>query len=110
MTMQRQYSLPNCKLVLEGLTTDNPAEAVNSRPIVSVITNVECHLASQKPITGGREFLEHLVKAVSDYAQDYLSGIPHTVRHDRRDHANPVHLQRIEKNLHRLPIQPQAGG
>ena len=107
MTIQRQYSLPNCKLVLEGLTTDTP-ETISARPVVSVITNVECHLAAQKPITGGREFLEHLVKAVSDYAQDYLSGISHAVRHDRRDNVNPVHLQRVEKNLHRLSIQPQA--
>jgi hypothetical protein len=106
MTIQRQYSLPNCKLILEGLTNDSPLDAGNARPLLSILTNVECHLTSiEKPLTGGREFLESLVKAVSEYAQDYLSGIPHTARRDRRD-DRAVQLYRIDKNLHRLSLQP----
>ncbi|HEY9656834.1 MAG TPA: DUF4335 domain-containing protein [Allocoleopsis sp.] len=111
MTIQRQYSLPNCKLILEGLTTDNPLEVANLRPVVSVVTNVECHLAGYKqPLSGGRDFLESLVRAVSEYAQDYLSGIPHAIRRDRHDPGSAVQFHRIEKNLHRLSVQPQAGG
>lgn len=73
MTIQRQYTLPNCNLILEGLSTDG--EAVNSP--MSVLLNVECHLpgASTTPLTGGREFLESLVTAVSGYAQRLLSGV-----------------------------------
>ncbi|HEY9762760.1 MAG TPA: DUF4335 domain-containing protein [Trichocoleus sp.] len=73
MTIQRQYTLPNCNLILEGLSTDG--EAVNSP--MSVLLNVECHLpgASATPLTGGREFLDSLVIAVSGYAQRLLSGV-----------------------------------
>lgn len=112
MTIQRQYSLPNCKLVLEGLTSDNPLEpTTTARPLVSMITNVECQLSGVgKPLAGGREFLESLVKAVSEYAQDYLSGIPHSVRRDRQDDAGLVQLHQVDKNLHRLSIQPQVAG
>jgi hypothetical protein len=107
MTIQRQYSLPNCKLVLEGLTNEQSMDAVNPRPLVSMVTNVECHLTSlEKPLTGGRDFLESLVKAVSEYAQDYLSGIPHTARRDRHHDTGAIQLYRIDKNLHRLSLQP----
>ncbi|NJR59278.1 MAG: DUF4335 domain-containing protein [Cyanobacteria bacterium CRU_2_1] len=98
MTIQRQYSLPNCKLILEGLNGDNLLDPASARPLVSLVTNVECHLAGlEKPLTGGREFLEGLVKAVSDYAQDYLSGIPHSARRDRHDHHSLVQIQKIDK-------------
>lgn len=107
MTIQRQYSLPNCKLVLEGLTSEQSMDAANPRPLVSMVTNVECHLTSlEKPLTGGRDFLESLVKAVSEYAQDYLSGIPHTARRDRHHDTGAIQLYRIDKNLHRLSLQP----
>lgn len=111
MTIQRQYSLPNCKLILEGLSTDNAADPASAaRPVVSVITNVECHLVGhEKPLTGGREFLESLVKTVNVYAQDFLSGIPHTVRHDREQHGT-VQLRPVEKNLHRLSIHAPTNG
>ncbi|GAB4384749.1 MAG: hypothetical protein Kow00121_48660 [Elainellaceae cyanobacterium] len=109
MTIQRQYSLPNCKLILEGLTNENPAESPTARPLVSVVTNVECYLSGlEKPLVGGRDFLESLMKAVSDYAQDYLSGIPHAARRDRQDASRAVQFHRVEKNLHRLSIQPHV--
>ncbi|PSB10874.1 hypothetical protein C7B61_06210 [filamentous cyanobacterium CCP1] len=107
MTIQRQYSLPNCKFILEGLTNDNPVDGMNARPRLSILTQVECHLSSvEKPLAGGRDFLENLVKAVSEYAQDYLSGIPHAARRDRQNDSDPVQLYRIDKNLHRLSLQP----
>ena len=73
MTIQRQYTLPNCNLVLEGLTID----ANDPLSPMSVLMNVECQLpgAADSSLTGGREFLDNLVAAVSRYAQQILSGI-----------------------------------
>jgi len=109
MTIQRQYSLPNCKLTIDGLSGDDPVNAVSARPLVSMITNVECRLSGlENPLSGGRDFLESLVQTVSEYAQSYLSGIPYSARRDRRDQLNTVQIHQIEKNLHRLSIDPQA--
>jgi hypothetical protein len=108
MTIQRLYSLPNCKLVLEGLTND-PLGGVGGRPLVSVVTSAECYVAGyEQPLTGGRDFLESLVTAVSSYAQDYLSGIHHRIRRDRHRHPSLVQLERIDDNLHRLTVEPAA--
>lgn len=73
MTIQRQYTLPNCNLILEGMGAngDDPLAPL------TVLMNVECHLpgAAEKPLSGGRVFLEQLVAAVSRYAQRLLSGV-----------------------------------
>jgi hypothetical protein len=109
MTIQRQYSLPNCKLVLQGLSND--ASDLSGRPLLSMVTNVECYLAGQKePFTGGRAFLDSLVTTVSEYAQGYLSGIQHLIRRDRRQQAGLVQIEQVEHNLHRLTIRPEAEG
>lgn len=105
MTIQRQYSLPNCKLVVQGL---NNATEISARPLLSVVTNVECYLTGQKtPLTGGREFLESLAIAVSDYAQSYLSGIQHLVRRDRKQTEGLVQIEQVGQNLHRLTARPE---
>ena len=108
MTIQRQYSLPNCTLFLEGLsdaTTGNGQ--LEMRPVMSILVNAECHLAGGKPtISGGREFFESLVKAVSRYAQGFLSGVPHP---DEDGQALPlVQMQQIDRHLHRLIVQSQG--
>lgn len=106
MTTQRIYSLPNCKLVVEGFTSESEAETVLGRPLMSIVTNVECHfLEREQPLTGGREFLESLAAAVSGYAQEYLSGI---ARMSDRHAAHAVQIHAIDKNHHRLSVQPQA--
>jgi Domain of unknown function (DUF4335) len=107
MTIQRQYSLPNCQLVIEGLSQD--AADTSGRPPISVVTHVECRVAGHdRPLMGGRELLDSLVKAVSAYAQEYLSGIPHPAAHlKHRGIPELVQLQRIDSNLHRLTVQPQ---
>lgn len=103
MTIQRQYSLPNCKLVLQGL---NNSADMSGRPLLSVVTNVECYLAGQKaPLTGGKEFLESLANAVSNYAQSYLSGIQHLVRRDRSHYEGQVLIEQVGENLHRLTVK-----
>jgi Domain of unknown function (DUF4335) len=108
MTIQRQYSLPNCQLVIEGLSQG--VADMSGRPPISVVTHVICKIAGHdRPLVGGRELLDSLVKAVSEYAQEYLSGIPHPAAHVRhRGNPELVQLQKIDSNLHRLTVQPQV--
>lgn len=102
MTIQRQYSLPNCKLIVEGLESGASPNATG-RPVVAIVTNAECHFVGyEKPLSGGREFLESLANEVSGYAQEYLSAVPHT--HPHSGASKPVHLQRIDTDLHRLTV------
>lgn len=107
MTIQRQYSLPNCKLVLHGVSS---GADISGRPLLSTVTNVECYLAGQKvPLTGGKAFLDSLTTAVSDYAQGYLSGIQHLIRRDRQHSEGLVNFQQVGHNLHRMTVRPEAG-
>jgi hypothetical protein len=111
MTIQRQYSLPNCKLILEGVSDNSTAaNGVAGRPLVGILTNAECHFTGQEtPIAGGREFLESLVTAVSDYAQECLSGIPHPAAHaGRGNRSGLVQFQKLDENLHRLIVHAQG--
>lgn len=108
MTIQRQYSLPNCTLVLEGLADPAAAAQVEMRPVMSLLINAECHLPGQeKPLSGGREFFESLVTAVSLYAQEFLSGI-HLPRHTYSDKPSFVKLERLDRTHHRLSVEPSA--
>jgi hypothetical protein len=79
MTIRRQYSLPNCTLVLDGLSDGNSTSGItDSRPVMSNLFNAECHFVGRdRPLFGGREFLTSLVSTVSNYAQEFLSGISH---------------------------------
>jgi hypothetical protein len=107
MTIQRQYSLPNCTLVLEGLS-DSAAAQTEFRPVMSLLINAECHLPGQeKPLSGGREFFESLVTAVSLYAQEFLSGI-HLPRHTYSDKPSFVKLERVNRTHHRISVEPSA--
>lgn len=107
MTIQRQYSLPNCKLVLEGWPDEAIASSTTGRPLVSKLVSAECHFTHlEKPLTGGREFFESLITAVSNYAQEFLSGVPHPSHATGK--PDLVHLQRINQNLHRLTVQAES--
>jgi hypothetical protein len=108
MTIQRQYSLPNCTLVLEGLSDPSAVAPTDIRPIMSLLLNAECHLPGQeKPLTGGREFFESLVTAVSLYAQEFLSGV-HLPRHTYSDRPSFVKLERVDRNHHQLSVEPDS--
>lgn len=106
MTIRRQYSLPNCTLILEGLSDSVPEAGthVDARPLMTILINAECHVVGEaQPLTGGREFLESLLRAVSGYAQQFLSQIPHPI--SGGDKPALVKLQKLEgKNLHRLTL------
>lgn len=108
MTIRRQYSLPNCTLVLEGLS-DNTAgigSQFDTRPVMTMLVSAECHFSGkEQPLTGGRDFLESLVRSVSHYAQEFLSQVRHPKLHG--DKPELVQLQKLpEKNLHQLRLLP----
>lgn len=109
MTIQRQYSLPNCTLIVEGLGDFVTLSPTEPRPPVTVLINAECRLAGQEqPLSGGREFLDSLVKAVSQYVQGLLSGF-----HGNRPlkEENPlVQLSAINPTTHRLSVHSSASG
>jgi hypothetical protein len=104
MTIQRQYSLPNCTLILEGLSQDTSINEI--RPTLSILMNAECHfVGSQTVLSGGPIFFEGLVKSVSAYAQEFLSGIRHP--QEVKEGSVKVHLEKnSENNLHRLIVEP----
>ncbi|BBA78859.1 hypothetical protein RGRSB_0251 [cyanobacterium endosymbiont of Rhopalodia gibberula] len=109
MNIKRQYSLPNCTLILEGLSdnfTGNDSQ--DNRPLLSILVNVECRfVGTSQTLQGGRTFLENLANAVSAYAQEYLSGIPHP--QDTQGNEDFISLEKIEDtDLHRLKWQPST--
>ncbi|GAP93582.1 DUF4335 domain-containing protein [Leptolyngbya sp. NIES-2104] len=105
MTLQRQYSLPNCTLILEGLSDTGATGQYDVRPVMSLLINAECHLPGQeKPLVGGREFFESLVTAVSLYAQEFLSSV-HLPRHTYSDRPSFVRLERLDRAHHRLIVE-----
>lgn len=106
MTIQRKYSLPSCVLVVEGLdemtATSSPTDG---RPVLSMVVNVECHFpnSGQPPLSGGREFLESLVKSASSYTQEFLSKIPH--RQASNSEQELVQLHKLSDRRHQLIVR-----
>jgi hypothetical protein len=106
MTIQRQYQLPNCTLVLEGLT-DSQSYTQPSLDVMSILIDAQCHFHTQEQqVGGGMEFLQGLVAAVSRYAQEFLSqtrslaGLGGTIP--------AVQLQPVEGNRHCLLVYPES--
>ncbi|MEH2167781.1 MAG: DUF4335 domain-containing protein [Nostoc sp.] len=108
MNIQRKYSLPNCTLLLEGLSdVTRAAQFQEMRPELSILVNAECYLSGyNQPLTGGREFFESLVRAVSGYAQEFLSSVPNPQAHNQESEL--VEFQKIDGNLHRLIIHSES--
>jgi Domain of unknown function (DUF4335) len=111
MSSKRQYSSPNCNLILEGLE-DNDAENVDilsGQPPMSMITNAECYLLqSNKKLSGGNVFLTNLAHAASNYAQGFLSGLfpPEKSSNSNAEYPH-VSIHKIpEQHLHRLTLEP----
>lgn len=109
-SIQRQYSLPNCTLFLEGFS-DRPKTGftggmAESRPLISVLLTAECRLGGANVLRGGREFLISLVRVTSIYAQEILSGVnaPKLLSNEI------VKLQRLGLNQHHLSVHhPESG-
>lgn len=107
MVMRRKYSLPNCTLILEGLSESSSDREKPS--VLSVLVNAECHIQGYpQPLGGDRNFLESLVRVVSRYTQEILSG----VRVPPPPGSSPelVQLAPIEKDLHRLTAMTDPDG
>ncbi|MEL6441816.1 MAG: DUF4335 domain-containing protein [Cyanobacteria bacterium J06621_8] len=107
--MKRQYILPNCNLVLEGVEdpdTEN-ADILSGQAPLSTLTNAEFLLLnSNQKLSGGNIFWQNLTHTVSNYAQGVLSGLfpPHqgTMDYPR------ISLQPVpEKHCHRLTLEPE---
>ncbi|MEG4800883.1 DUF4335 domain-containing protein [Microcoleus sp. ARI1-B5] len=109
MTIRRQYSLPNCTLVLEGLSDGSAASQLDIRPVLSILMSAECYVTGLgEPLSGGREFFESLVRAVSSYAQEFMSGVHYPDRYGPS--LGMVQLHRIDGNSHRLTVLPAEAG
>jgi hypothetical protein len=108
MNIQRKYSLPNCTLVLEGLSdATRAAQFQELRPALSILVNAECYLSGYtQPLSGGREFFESLVRAVSAYAQEFLSSVSHPQAHNFDSEL--VQMQKVEYNQHRLILHSEV--
>jgi hypothetical protein len=108
MNIQRKYSLPNCTLLLEGLSDVAPANQFQElRPELAILVNAELYISSNsQPIAGGREFFESFVRAVSAYAQEFLSNVPNPQAHNQDSEL--VELQKIDRNRHQLIVHSQV--
>lgn len=108
MNIQRQYNLPNCTLVLEGLTNNTPTDNSESRAVLSILVNTECRfLGISQKLQGGSSLLKNLVKTVSEYAQGYLSGIPHPAQ--SLAEGDKINLESVPgQHLHRLTWYPSS--
>lgn len=100
LQLQNQYSSPNCRLFLEGFS--DGSNSSSAMPVMSVLFNASCEIIGLQPVlTGGKDFLEHLVKAVSVYAQEVLSGV--SVPSDHNYDTDLIRLTKIpDKNRHLL--------
>jgi hypothetical protein len=109
---KRQYSLPSCNLILEGIEDANTesADILSGQPPMSILINAECHLLqSNQKLSGGSVFLTNLGHAVSNYAQGFLSGLFSADKSARGSVEYPqVSISRVpEQHLHHLTVEPQ---
>lgn len=103
MTMRRQYQLPNCSLILDGLSID---PSPGSEDIMSLLVNAECRISGlERSLNGGYNFFAALVRAVSQYAQEVLSGYAHP----QVVEGEPllVHINPGDGPYHHLVVQPE---
>ena len=108
MNIKRQYILPNCNLILEGLE-DSDSENVdmlNGQSPMSILINAECNfLNSNQSISGGSIFLQNLSQAISLYAQGFLSGLYHP-KSGSMEYPQ-VTVEQIDSYLHRVTVDPE---
>ncbi|BAZ43510.1 hypothetical protein NIES4102_05110 [Chondrocystis sp. NIES-4102] len=111
MNTKRQYSLPNCNLILEGMEDADRenVDILDGKPPMSILINAEFNfLNSQQKLSGGSVFLQNIAHAVSNYAQGLLSGLPHPLK-SSNGYPRISLTQVQEKNLHRLTFDPEPG-
>ena len=106
MTIEREYKLPNCTLILKGTNGTSSSEG---EPSISNLVSAGCQfLNSERSLSGGQDFFESLVKAVNACAQEFLSGIHHP--NPSKESDSKVELEKVDnKNSYRLTWQPAGG-
>ncbi|MEM9904871.1 MAG: DUF4335 domain-containing protein [Cyanobacteria bacterium P01_D01_bin.44] len=100
MTIQRQYVLPNCSLILEGLSNNDTSD------VLSLLASAECKFVGiEQPISGGLAFFQSLVETISQYTQALLSGLPHP---PAKTETSMVQLKPGDGPYHHLIVQPES--
>ncbi len=105
MQLQRNYTLPNCTLTLEGMS--DPSQGITPGAPMSILVNAVCQFLGQKqPLRGGSDFFNSLVVTASSYAQEQLSGI-----RSQLSQQGLVQMQRLDNGLHEVAVytEDQAG-
>ncbi len=103
MTIRRQYQLPNCSLILDGLSIDSTP---GYEEVMSLLVNAECRISGlERSLNGGYNFFAALVRAVSQYSQELLSGFAHP----QVIEGEPllVHINPGDGPYHHLVVQPE---
>jgi Domain of unknown function (DUF4335) len=103
MTIRRQYQLPNCSLILDGLNID---PTPGNEEVMSLLVNAECRISGlERSLNGSYNFFSALVRAVSQYSQEVLSGFAHP----QVVEGEPllVHINPGEGPYHHLVVQPE---
>jgi hypothetical protein len=109
MAIQRQFSLPNCTLVLEGLSNRAVLDASRAlRPSLDILIRFECHLSGANPVlAGGRDLLDGLAKAANHASQQWLSGVKLAKGSQPEPSEGDVQIQLLEGDRFALRV-PQA--
>lgn len=101
ISVQRQYIAPNCTLSLQGFCDDSSSETL---PVMTVLTLAQCQIVGNPTIlSGGLTLLENLIKSVSSYSQELLSGLSHSLELQEDDYITIEKL--ADKNRHKLVWQ-----
>ena len=110
MSITKQYNLPSCNLILEGMedASSESADILSGQAPMSILINAECHLLkSNRKLSGGSVFLTNLSRAVSNYAQGFLSGLFVADKADTSEYPQ-VSVNRVaDRHLHLLTLEPQ---
>ena len=109
MNILRQYTQPNCTLILEGMedVSEENVDILDGQCPMSILINAECKfIKSQRQLSGGSVFLENLAVAVSRYAQGFLSGLTHP-KEEATEYPQ-IQIEKVAENhLHRLTFAPE---
>ena len=110
MSITKQYNLPSCSLILEGMedVSSENADILSGQAPMSILINAECHLLkSDRKLSGGSVFLTNFSRAVSNYAQGFLSGLFVTGKADTSEYPQVSINKVADRHLHLLTLEPQ---
>ena len=103
MTIQRQFSLPNCTLDLEGISNSVSDAALGES--LDVLLRLECQFGNlAQPLTGGLDLLNSLIQATNQCTQSWMSGVPHRRLTKLNQDQSAVHLLPQEEDGFELTV------